>query len=435
MTNVLELLNPGTKDLTVTVSLFTIDGSLGHRTTLSIAAQNQIDLIVNDMPGFGRDSYGVIKLEFSGKIDGRVSFYRQSQAGGFEFAFAVPFGNPSYGSTAVGFNTFQPSSNPEQASNLVANWLSVINLADSAKRYTVKQYDQLGTLLKTSAFTVPSFGRIDTSGGHENGASLVGLNEIIPDDGKAPYIGQLIRYGADAPAGQTPASFSFAFPLLAKAGNGRATHVAISNRYGAQNWVEVVSTLAEEVFVRVRFYGSSGEHLGTESLTLEPYGQRHVNASSYLAENDYGYVTLEPSKRNSDIVQSMFYYRTDTGSISAMYGLQGREALSTDLHGSYNLFLNMENPWLVHNTTGEPTEVNVSVGRLDGTSAASVEHLSPYSTKELPLHDGELYGTTADSYGVVSAETTSRGVIFSEVLRLRKTKENDVEFIVPIPVR
>lgn len=435
MVNILELINNGTTDMTVTVSLFKIDGQLGSSVDVNLAPRQQFDVILNDMKGFEVNSYGLVKIEYDGLLDGRVFFYRRSEGlDAYDFAFGVPLSRPSYGRTAVGFNTFQPSLDPLEAQSLVANWLTAVNLSPQTKGFTIEKYNQLGELLSSSRVEIPGFGRVDVDGGHVNPGPLnVGFNEIIPDDPDSPYIGQLMRYGNNASGG-----YNFAFPLAAKAGTGRTIHVPISRDYDAQNWLEVVNTKGEAVTATVECRAADGTILRTwPDLDLAQRFQKHLNVSELLGMDESGVCTITPSARNSIIAQSMYYFRdSSSGSMLAMYGSQARESLGIGLYGSYNLFLGMNSTLRVMN----PTEKNVSflmeVFGYNGTLSKKNVIVPALGSVDLYLHDTRLYGTQADTYGVVTLSNRVAGDILAEVLRTRGIPgTSQLDFRAPTEVR
>src|SRR5690606_33591029 len=99
--------------------------------TVPLSANSQFDVIVNDMEGFAVDSYGLIKVSFTGSLRGRMFYYRTSAAGqGYDYSYGISLEDANTGTTAVSFNTFQPATNLSDVRNQVANWLSVVNLSN-----------------------------------------------------------------------------------------------------------------------------------------------------------------------------------------------------------------------------------------------------------------------------------------------------------------
>lgn len=84
----------------------------------------------------------------------------------YDFAYNLPVSAPLRGTSSVGFNTHQPSTNPADASLLVENWLSIINLANADRRFRITTYDQEGTRLAIRYKTLGKLSRVDLDGGH-----------------------------------------------------------------------------------------------------------------------------------------------------------------------------------------------------------------------------------------------------------------------------
>ena len=443
MVNILEILNTGNESLSVNVKLYNISGALVSQTPVTVLARGQVDVIINDLSGFKEDSFGVLALEFSNDrrddIEGRVFFYRPDlEFGGFEFAFGVPFVAPTTGSSSVGFNTFQPSNNPSDIVYSVFQWLALVNLDPNAsKDFTIKTYDVLGGLLDTRSVSVPPFGRLDLSAGHVNpGPSKVGQHVIIPSDNSAPYMAQLFRYGSNASVGGTPTRYFFAFPLLARAGNGRPQSVPISNGGGAENWLELINALDESVSVGLRFYDSHGMLRGEDALNLGPHSQIHIHASRFLNEGQSGVVLITPSKPNSIVGQTMFYFRDSLGSIEAMYGSGIRESFGRSFFGSYNRFIGMQNWLKISNVSSGAVVAVVKVFNQQGLLKETEVPLGPYATEDLGIHDSNEFNTIPDTFGVIEIETGGSKEITAELLRFRVPNSGTgVDFAAPTPVR
>lgn len=440
LVNVLELNNRGASEINATVTLYDISGNVRSQTVWPIPGNGQRDLIVNDLPGFMRNSYGIVKVEFSSmKFDGRMSFYRLSpDASFYEFAFAVPFSNPLQGKSFVTFNTFQPSAAYDEGFNVVTNWLSVVNLDPlEEKVFTLKRYDQEGNLLFQEQGAVPPFGRVDVDGGHgDPGPWEFGLNEIIPEDPTSPYLMQLVRYGTNSESGGSENGYSFAFPLIGQAGNGREQFVPISRGAGGFDFVEIANTLDQLINVRVEFYSTTGLLITNPiEVELEPHAQIHLDAATPLMEGASGYARIIPDQPDAIIGQSMVYfYDSITGGITSIYGSPIRETFGRRIQGSYNLFLGMYNWLKVMNVTDQLTQVTL---RIPGPTG-EVSHILPLPPRgglELGLHETGTYGTMINNYGPVILEYPKNGSVFSELLRVKPNAQSYVDFSVPTLVR
>lgn len=442
--NIAAIINKSDQSFNVTIKLHDILGNVVHQEARAIAANGETDIILNDLPGFTPNSFGLFSVEFdeslNGSVDGQMFYYRfEENLRDYEFAFGVPFSPPSYGRSAVAFNTFNPSQDPSEAGNLVAQWLSIVNLdQSSAQSFLVKKYDQAGTLLSTTAVDVPPFGRMDLEGGHVNpGPNSVGLNVIEPQNLETPYIAQLYRYGGNAGPGASPTAYSFAFPLLSRAGSGELLAAPTSTGGGAENWIEVVNTLSVEVDAELIFYNQAGEALGNRELRLLPYEQQHFNAGALLGAGASGIVRLIPETRGSLLGTSMFYFRDAlSGRITSMYGSPLQEAIGKTTEGSYNLFLGAANWLKLLNTSSETTVATVSVFAPGGVGEENVRmiELPAFSSTQLGLHEPQ-YGTSADTFGVLRVTSERPAFVLSEVLRLRAAPNGSVDFAAPTPVR
>lgn len=412
MNNIAELINRGQTTIPVTLTLYDISGNSISQVRTSVPSLGQRDIILNSLPGFVANSYGLVTLDYSSAdLDARLTFYRPNGAA-FDFAYSTPLISALTGSSSVSFNTFQPSLLASEQTQVVANWLSITNADPVATRsFTVRRYDHDGILLTSRRISVAPFARFDLEAGHENpGPSRVGLNEIIPDESTAPYFATLVRYGTAADR------YAFAYPLLASSGATTPIFVPISTGGGAQNWVEVVNSSASSITVSARFFAQNGQPLRDElSIPIAPHSQRHVNASALLGPNASGLVRFASSTPHSLLAHSLFYFYAADGSIESMYGTRALPIAGTDLAGSYNLFLEMYNWLKVSNPTSVPATARILVHTASGIREE--QHLlAPYSTLELPLHDSARFGTVADSYGLVEVKGAN---LIAQLLRIR----------------
>lgn len=435
MVNIVELVNPQAENLQAEVSLYDLSGRLLHVKSVNVPAYGQLDLIINDFPGFAPDTYGLLKIVFEGQLSGRTSYYRNdNQNGGFEFAYSVPFLNPSYGRTVTSFNTHQPSSNPNEQEDSVPNWLTLVNLASKAKSFQVYSFDAEGKVLHAESIRVPSLGRRDIDGGHGfAGHSVTGFHEIVAADPHAPYMAQLTRYGTKSASGSVAPHYHFAYPLIARAGSGRPTSLFVSARFpGEENWLELTNTHTGKVLVGLQLTDSPGKELAYAEVYLEPHRQIHLDISKLLRTNGAleGLLTISPDVPNSILAQGMSYYRDEkTGSITSMYGSQSREALGSSLAGSYNTFLRMENWIKVGSTSSVPAEAKISVLTPAGMTERTVT-IAANGMLLLPIHETGLFKAVPATYGLVTVEPSIPGTIISEVLRLRYFRDT-IDFASP----
>jgi V8-like Glu-specific endopeptidase len=430
MVNVLELENFTDSDLAVEVYLYSASGEHAMTLTGTIAARTKEDYPLANYAGFRPDSYGVLRVD--GGVRGRVFYYRPIGSGfsNFDFGFGVELSKPLSGSSYVGFNTFQPSDNPADAGNLVANWLSIVNLDSEPRTFNVHKRDAIGNHVQIIERTVAPLGREDLDGGHQvPGPSNVGQLYILPAVSEGKYLAQLMRYGYGRNG-----DFDFAFPLIASVG-GNNLNVPISSMARIQNWLEVLNFGGGTAVVTVRFFDQQGVEISSETAKIHPQAQQHFNASAALGPDKVGSAEIT-APQGSIAAQSMYYFRSssDDGGIETMYGSQAREASSDTLSGSYNLFLGMFNYLKLINTSANTLRVDLDVTSLASAGSAHSYFIPAKGSMDLPIHDSAQFGTLPESYGSLRVSPNSGGLI-TEVLRLKPSQASGFEFVAPTPLR
>ena len=443
LVNILELYNPEDSPTEAVVSLYRIDGSLGYRTTVPVAALGQVDLVLNAFNGFASNSYGLVVVESVGRILGRATYYRDPSGfftGPFEIAFSVPLLVPGFGMTQVGFNTSQTSDNPEDAGNIVENWLTVANLSPTAQAYRVSSFDVSGHVIRVATVSVPGFGRADFDGGHGfAGPGVVGYHEILAVNRKAAYVVELTRLNGNAKPGIPATKYESAFALLGQSGSQDAMHVPVSLLRGEENWVEITNGLGRRGAVTVQVTADNGALLYTAQPELAAHAQFHLDAASILraAGVQRGIAHITPFQY-SDHVQainavSMFYFKNSVnGSVSSAYGSQAQSASGDHKSGSYNLFLNLQSDLVLINTQSEPLGIVLRVS--NPTSVVERDFVIPGGgLLSLPLHNAALFGTQPDTYGPFTVEASRPNSLVAETRRIRQIG-SEIDFIFPTQV-
>ena len=426
-----ELVNTSASPMTARVSLYRLDGSLGSIFTTNIEAGNQKDIILSSMSGFTKDSYGLIKIEHcDGMLDGRISYYRSTVSSDFEFAYSIPLVQPTFGNSAVSFNTFQPTRNVFEVSDLVSNWLSLVNLSDVSQVFTVNRYSLSGELASPSrVVTVTPGARVDIEAGHvDPGPSNVGLLEIIPQDSTRGYHAMLKRFG------HRSTGFNFAFPLIAKSSSGFPQYATLTTTANSQNWLELINPNSISASASIIFGRNDGSVAGNVSLTLDAFSQQHFNVNGIIGDNQVGYVEIFITA-GSLLAQSMVYtFDPVTGSMLNMYGSQAKRLVATRMSGSFNLFLNMSNYLKVINPSNSVVNFNVSAQNLTINSTNSFS-LDPFNTIDIPINN-TLFGVPQNTLGQVVVETTGAQGLVSELIRLRGSSvSSNINYIFPTEVR
>ncbi len=248
---------------------------------------------------------------------------------------------------------------------------------------------------------------------------MVGLHKILPRNQSAPYIAQLIRYGGNTDASAAPSEYSFAFPLVARAGSGRTLIAPISTQFDESNWVELVNTSPAQVTADITFVDENGATVGSSRTVMPANSQAHFQASRLLAPGRSGSVIIRASRPNSLIAQSMYYFRdAQSGSVVAMYGSQANEILGRAIFGSYNLFLGMQNWLTIGNNSNSAAQIQIIVNHANGSTEETIS-LEAYGSQIVPIHDASRFNTTSESYGTVELRATEGANVWGQILRLK----------------
>lgn len=432
-TNILEVVNKGASASNVTVTLYGSGGAQLATLSFQLAAQSQFDVILNDLTGFEANNYGSVKVEFTGSVDARVSFYRavdatSPDAGDFEIAYSLPLQNALTGNTHVGFNTFQPSLAAGEGSWLVTNWLTILNQDSVARTFTVRTFKSDGTLQGTNQVTLPALGRVDLDGGHSLGQNMNGYHAIEPQTGTAPYQAYLMRYGTQSASGVSQ-HYSWSVPIRA-ASSSTNFWVRISSAAGETNWIELTNPGGSAALVTLNFYNHWGVTPTSETLTIEPGEQAHVHANSYLPVGTPGAAEIVVTS-GSALAESISYFHDQNGSVATVYASGARvPSASEELSTGWNLFLDQVNWLRIFNTATTETAVTVRV--LNNGSPKTVNVTLPARTgTDLPLHDTATYGTAVNAYGIVGVTGAN---LLTETVRMR-TENGAMDFFFTLPAR
>ena len=440
MFNVMEHYNSGDRKLTIENKLHDIFGRVRGKVAFGLRPGYQFDVLVHDLPGFEADIYGLIcstpTNEEFGELDGNMVFYKPNLASsGWDFAFALPFGSGLAGTQFLPYNTYQPSLNPNDISNLVANWIQVTNLSRRTESGQLILYDREGKEIVSQSVALRSGARFDYSGHDLVGRAQVGLVKWAPKDEAARFQLRNVRYyyhadGEIIPLGD---NFDSAFQLEGIVGSGQLLSVPLDT-LNSIAVLEIANTLSEDVKVEVEIYPESGINESTNMplhhkvYKLQPHATVHFIANSVLGGGK-GIATIKGNKASSVFATAMHYGLDERLGIQTVYGIQAQEALGDVMRGSYNTFLKQSCRLLLVNPLNAESTVVLSMKRYDGTDvdagrtiAVPAKGLSNYN-----LCDREI----KDVYGVVTVRPKVPNSIFATVLRIG----NNEDYRFPTPVR
>lgn len=436
MWNILEHVNLSDQELNLEVQFYTADGQATEPILGKVEPGRQLDLLIHSFEERLGDSIGKVCSRHDGQpgdMDGRMVHYMvapeeqqpldEAPSKDFSFAFAMPMTNGIKGNQFVPFNTFQPSLNPEHAEYLVANWIQVTNLNDSAQSGSLIFYGFDGSVLDQQDVTLAPGARQDF-GAHQLGPWLIGLVEWRPTDADAGFQVRNIRYLYDNEEARP--TFFTAFQLEASVGSSAPLSAPLDTRYGS-SIIELSNTANTATTVSVTIYSEAGEVLETQPVSLAPYASFHLITDT-IVEAGLGTASIVAEANSSIIATVMQYNRSESMAIHHMYGLKAAESLGSVIRGSYNTFIGQESElWIVNDSDSEET-VSISATRYDGTEVIVGESrvIPARGVSILRVNDFE----PEEAYGVITVTPTTPGSVSATVLR-RKAKE----YTVPTPVR
>ncbi len=433
MWNIFEHMNMSNDPITVRTTLYSIDGTEMSTANFSLDPGQQFDLLVHDMKGWELNSYGKVCSRITkgeaGDLDGRMVYYKEAPgsrapAFQFEFAFAMPLLNGVTGSQFVPFNTFQPSLDPVDAFDAVANWIQLTNLENTVQTGTLYYYAQDGTVLAKEKVQLERGARRDFSG-HQFGPNLVGIVEWRPGSPSAAFQLRNVRYLYDNPSGLD--NFAAAFQLEGVKGTGELISVPLNTQIGSAI-LEVANTLSQPVTVAVKIYDSLGAEKSSQNYELPAYGSVHIITDSILG-GKLGLATIRGSRPSSIIATAMQYARTRSLGISYLYGTYAKQALGAVLRGSFNTFLSQGCTLYLTNPTDVAASATVSMERFDGTMVLA--------GAEVPIaaHGLSAYNLCvverANNYGMVTVQPRTTNSITATVVR----NGMNASYAFPTPVR
>ena len=428
MWNIEEHVNLSATKRNIRAKLYSLGGVEQGTRNITVQPGAQTDLLVHGMTGWQLESYGKVCSEVvggnPGDIDGRMVYYKTNTSGSYDFAFAMPFLNGLIGNQYVPFNTYQPSYDPADLQNWLANWIQITNLETSKQSGTLLFYGIDGSKLGEQSVTLNGGARQDYSG-HRFGMDKVGIVEWRPAKKTSKFQLRNVRYFYDNPSGID--SFDAAFQLEGGIGNGEELVVPLDTR-GSTAVLEISNTLATEIKVVVIIYDLTGATKETQTVKLKGHASVHIITDTILSGKQ-GIATIKASASTSVIATAMQYGRNSSLGIQTLYGIQARQALGTVLRGSYNTFLSQDCRLLIANPTSSKQTATISLTRYTGLEIIKGEQVT------VPAHGLYDYALCskeeADNYGVVTVQPTNKNTIFANIVRLG----NDDAYRFPTPVR
>ena len=415
MFNIMEHLNLTTKKIRVKTELRNIRGHLKDTYDFFILGNQQFNLMVQTLGGREPNSYGQICTTYeraaAGSLDGRMVYYKYDETGSIQFAFALPFENPARGKSTLLFNTVEPSLDPKDAQNLVANWVQLSNVSKRRLKGTLYFYSLGGSILGTYPVNLRDGARYDYSG-HAWGSNA-GLVRFVPQDDSVDYQLRGVRYLYDNSDGHD--SFTSAYPFSAAVGSGEKLIAPVDTSSARSVFLELSNTLGKKVSVSLTLHDKTGKkRLYNKTHTLKAYSSLHLPLDTMLADST-GLLTAKSSHPASLIGSVVHYGRTESGGVKNLYAVPLREAVGTTFKGSYNTYLNQGCTLYLANSATAKETVTVSMKQNDGTSPVK-DYLLAVPARGVIAED-LCAKSPKDVYGVVTVTATRPKRISSLVVR------------------
>jgi hypothetical protein len=441
MQNIVALLNRGSTPISVSARMFDADGNALGETAVDIPANGEKDLPVNLLPGFRKDAFGVLRLNFPSELlDGNGLFYRFASDGKqLEFETGSNLQSGLFGTSYVTFNTIQPSRRTSQLENEVANWLSLSNMDSSqTKSFRADFYSQTGELFRTENISVPPLGRRDIEAGHQNpGPGNVGLIRIVPSDVNAPYSAILTRYGASANISALSKFYHFALLLPARYSSSLTQWAPISRGGNGENWVVLANAGALPGRFRVTFHSNSGTQLGSLDIDIAAFAQVHFFADSLLAPAETGAVEISSLNGAAFNAEStVYFYDRRTDEVTAAYATPARAPVSCEQVAAHNSFLGQADFLKIFNIGSQSAAPNLILFADSGTPLGSSGITFPPLTGT-DMAIGQLpYSQGADHFGEVQVLCQPGSDVIGDLLRYQPSANGErIEAAESLPLR
>ncbi|MCB0358420.1 MAG: PQQ-dependent sugar dehydrogenase, partial [Bdellovibrionales bacterium] len=388
-TVVLECLNGGVRNASVSLTMRAENGEELGTTTFSIPSLGARHLILNSFPitdRYGTYSLDLLTPQAAGHLGCVTSTYRPGLSGEVQYAYSQLLSSPLTGETSGIIN----SMNPDAGQTPVHNFLSVVNSDTSLLTFTLEQWEVDGTVNGVEQLTLQPNERTDIALGHTQQSAngqFLGSYRLTPDRGNAPYLAFLARYWAP----NFP-DYRFGFVLDAASGSCSTQSLYLSTMNPAKNWIEVLNSSDLATGVTVTIYDAAGSVRGTETLILAPHQQIHLFTNQYLGESAVGRATLSCSNSSAQLVAASLHYGSDAANLPTRWGYAGAVEETAAGSGSRlvapaNTFLGMAN-WLKVSTesTSAPLTELLLFSETGAQLSRTISATASPASVDFPMH-------------------------------------------------
>ena len=337
------------------------------------------------------------------------------------------------------FNTNQPSRNPFEQQYTVLHWVQIGNRSlAGAKSFTVNRYDGDGVFIVAKRVTIPSEGRRDVQGGHEDAIQArIGTIEIVADDPEAEFSAEVFRYGGNAPQFVFPTAYTFGISDNLADGSTKPQYVAVSRGASGEDYLELAELTPVAQDVRVEVFSNWGTKPLDKVVRLRARQQIHEDMRTVLRLGEAGYAKVTPLGGQPLLVKNTVYFHDAFGSVTDAYAAQGRtELISQTAFAIVNTFLQQRNWFKLFNFGSSPVTVRYTQHRIDGSTLGSVLIPIPaQSGTDVEVKESLGLDLGPDTYGVGELTSSSKNVLISDALRTRELADGTVDIGKSLAVR
>ena len=420
LTQIFELRNAGSETVLLEIALYDIAANAKDRFDLTLEPGIQFDVIVNNLNGFNRDTFGLLCARVltgpANALAGRLMSYRLEE-NSYSLAFSSDPINPKSGLQFLTFNTFQPGLN--QLENGVALWAQIVNAEPDWQSGSLILYDQQGRHLETIAVALAPNQRADIDL-HRVGPSQIGLARWEPDNSSARFALRQNRYyfGAEGPYDLTEV-----VSIAAREGleNESAAIFDTRKRVSA---LELSNVLEKSTRVRIEIRGGNGLLAAVQppEFILAPHAAATFVLNHFLDEQA-GVVKIFSDTSGSVIANRIEYGYSTDGSLTYASTSRPRGVLNSSGRGSYNSFLGQSCRMRAANLSARDNKTYLSMTRYDGIKLLDRREIiiPAHQVREIDLCANE----TQPAYGEVLLEISDSHSLIAEVIR--QSREGKIE--------
>ena len=423
--NYVEISNVGTKSVRATITAYNSDGNtVGTPKYVNVGVKKDVNISINQMVG-GSDKVGVIKISYNDedgvKLEGRVGFYAAGSGNTFDMGYTRDFRMPNSGISYALANT----NNPSLGVDPVENWIEIINLESSTKRFGVKLYNITGSEVHDfGTISIKPYGERDLAGGHQLGKGSY-VVKITPVDLTAGYYASVVRYVKNSSATRHVA----ALPVNFTAGSGATKFIqfgaSIDTCDSQMAYLEMLNPLSSTVKATVKVRNANGEVVNGngsgQAFWISSMSSKSVDLSEYISAGSSGSVEVTPSKAGGLIAQIMTYnYSCINGGLNNAYMSLANEPGLEDQIGSYNMYLGINNILQLTNTSDASRKIYVTAYDKQGQQLVRRSYVTAAkNSRVLNLSDSATWGTDADSVGQFTVESPAKNQFVARLIRAR----------------